>query len=59
MRKHLGEADEDEMDQRIRVRVAQLQAKKRLTKAEAEELAILTYDGPTPRRVAPSIEDPF
>jgi chromosome segregation and condensation protein ScpB len=45
--------------ERIIARVAELRAKPRLNRREREELAILTYEGPVPRRVAWSDEVPF
>ena len=50
----------DQLGGRLRAaRVAELQAKKRLTRAEREELEILTYSGPAARRVPFSDEVPF
>lgn len=47
------------MAERIAARIAELSGKPRLTRAEREELAILTYDGPRARRIARSDEVPF
>lgn len=49
----------EDMQRRRAERVAELQAKCRLTDAEREELAILSYTGPAARRVAASDEVPF
>lgn len=49
----------DDMWHRIGVRIQELRQKQRRTKAEEGELAILTYDGPTPRRLPETDEVPF
>lgn len=45
--------------ERISMRVAELNAKPRLTQREREELATLTYSGPVPRVVPFSDEVPY
>lgn len=45
--------------ERIAERIAELQAKPRLTRAERQELEQLTYAGPAARVVARSDEAPF
>ncbi len=52
-------SEEMSIDERVAERIAELKAKVRLTKAEREELALLTYDGPIPRVLPRSDEAPF
>lgn len=47
------------LEERIATRVAELNAKARLTRREREELDNLTYSGPVPRVVPFSDESPF
>lgn len=55
-----GMTNELTMDERIAARIAELSAKRRPTKAEREELKLLTYPaGMVARRVAQSDEAPF
>jgi hypothetical protein len=51
--------DEPNLDERVAARIVELEGKPRLTKAEREELEILTYDGPVPRVLPRSDEAPF
>ena len=50
---------EQTMEERIAARVAELQSKRRLTKAELAELAQLLYAGPAPRVLPRTYEVPF
>jgi hypothetical protein len=52
-------AEPESIDDRIAQRVAELNAKRRLNKAERRELELLIYSGPVPRRIPPSDEVPF
>lgn len=51
--------DDVDLDAEVKGRIAELEAKRRLSKAEREELEILTYDGPKPRIVPRSNEVPY
>lgn len=50
---------DSELAERIAARITELQAKKRLTKAERQELEQLTYTGPAPRVLPRTEEWPF
>lgn len=52
-------ATEPTLAERIAIRVAELNAKARLTNRERDELDNLTYAGPVPRVVPFSDEAPF
>lgn len=54
----MGTPDQD-LDDRVGARIAELRTKARLTKAELQELDILTYPGPVPRVIPRSDEVPY
>ena len=57
---HNGDMEtEQTMEERIAARVVELQVKRRLSKAERDELAQLTYTGPAPRVLPRTDEWPF